>query len=61
MRKAGICDYHILRQFHVRAATLNVLLRIVDSLSGGTTRRSVLAERRLRRPGKSDTQTSGPK
>ena len=47
------------RLFHVRAAaTLNVLLPIVHSLNGGMTRRSVLAEPRLRRLSKSDTRMS---
>jgi len=49
------------RAFHVSAAaTLNVLLPIVDYLNDGTTRRSVLAECRKRRPNKSETRTSKP-
>jgi len=45
------------RPFHVwAAATLNVL-PILDSLNDGTTWRSVLAERRQRRRGKSDERS----
>jgi hypothetical protein len=48
------------RSFHVRAAaTSKVRLPIVDSFNSDTTRRIVMAERRARRPGKSDTRTSG--
>jgi len=65
LRKAGNVGDDVTssgRPFHVRAAaTLNCLLPIADSLNGGTTRRSMLAERRRRRPGKSNTRTSGPK
>jgi len=43
------------------AATAKARLPTVDSLTGGTTRRLALAERSVRRPGKSSTRVSGPR
>ena len=42
------------------AATAKAQLPTVDSLTGGTTRRLALAERSVRRLGKSSTRVSGP-
>ena len=42
------------------AATAKARLPTVDSLTDGTTRRLALAERSVRRPGKSSTRVSGP-
>ena len=43
------------------AATGKARLPTVDSLMGGMTRRLVLADRRARRPGRSETATRGPR
>jgi len=43
------------------AATAKARLPTVDSLTGGTTRQLALAERSVRRSGKSSTQVSGPR
>ena len=48
--------------FHVWGPeTENARLPIVDSLTAGTVRRLVTAERKARRPGRSATRTNGPK
>ena len=47
--------------FQMRGATTaKARLSTVDSLTGGTTRRLVLAEQSVRRLGKSSTRVSGP-
>ena len=42
-------------------ATVKARLPTVESLTGGTRRRLVLAERSVRRPGRSLTSASGPR
>ena len=50
------------RVFQTRGpATVKARLPIVESLTGGTSRRLVPAERNFRRPGRSATGTRGPK
>ena len=50
------------REFHVwAAATGKARLQTVASLTGGTTRRLVPAERRALRPGTSTVEVSGPR